>query len=70
MITVISKVFSIFLIMAVGFVLYRKNIFPVAATKYFVDLLLLVTTPCMILTSITSREFAASLAVSTAQTLI
>lgn len=70
MITVISKVFSIFLIMAVGFVLYRKNVFPVAATKYFVDLLLLVTTPCMILTSITSREFDASMAVSTAQTLI
>ena len=70
MFTIISKVISIFLIMAVGFFLYRKGIFPASATKYFVDLLLLVTTPCMILSSITSREFDSSMAFSTIQVLV
>lgn len=70
MFTIISKVISIFLIMAVGFVLYRKNVFPAASTKYFVDLLLLVTTPCMILSSITSKEFDSSMAMSTVQVLL
>lgn len=54
---ILSKITSIFLIMAVGFVINRLKVIPSSATKFFVDLLLLVTTPCMILSSVTSKEF-------------
>lgn len=67
MFAIVSKVISIFLIMAVGFGLYKKDIFTAKSTKYFVDLLLLVTTPCMILSSITSKEFDTSMALSMLQ---
>ena len=70
MVTIIIKVLSIFLIMAVGFFINRRNIIPASATKYFVDMLILVTTPCMILSSITSKEFDSDVAVATLQVLV
>ena len=67
---IISKISAIFLIMAVGFFLNKLKVLPSEATKYFVDLLLMVTTPCMILAYITSKEFNPETAASTLQIFI
>lgn len=53
--------------MAVGFVINKAKIIPSSATKFFVDLLLMITTPCMILSSVTSKEFSPETARSTAE---
>lgn len=67
---ILSKITSIFLIMAVGFVINRAKVIPSSATKFFVDLLLLITTPCMILSSVTSKEFNSDTAKSTAEIFV
>lgn len=56
--------------MAVGFGINRAKVIPSSANKFFVDLLLLVTTPCMILASVTSKEFSSDTAKSTAEVFI
>ncbi|MFR9010979.1 MAG: hypothetical protein ACLVI4_07715 [Anaerovoracaceae bacterium] len=55
--------------MAAGFAVNRAKIIPSGATKFFVDLLLMITTPCMILSSVTSKEFNSDTARSTAEVL-
>lgn len=67
---ILSKIAAIFLIMAVGFGINKTGVIPSNATKYFVDLLLMVTTPCMILCSVTSKEFNPDVATSTVQVFI
>ncbi len=67
---ILSKITSIFLIMAVGFFLNRGKVISSDGTKFFVDLLLLVTTPCMILSSVTSKEFNSDTVVSTVEMFI
>ncbi len=67
MAVILSKTTSIFLIMAAGFVINRAKIIPGSATKFFVDLLVMITTPCMILSSVTSREFSSDTARVTAE---
>ena len=56
MTVIIEKIISIFLITAVGFAANKKGILPDASNKYLVDLLMMITTPCMVLASITSTE--------------
>lgn len=56
MVIIIEKIVSIFLITGVGFVANKINVLPNAANPYLVDLLMLITCPCMIITSITSTE--------------
>ena len=53
MLTVLSKTTVIFSIMAVGFVANKSNIIPIEANKYFVNIMLLINTPCMILAGLT-----------------
>lgn len=53
---ILGKIVSIFLITAIGYVANRKGILPDQANTYLVDLLMLITTPCMIVSSITSTE--------------
>lgn len=67
---ILSKIISIFLIMAVGFAINRLKVIPSSATKFFVDLLLMVTTPCMILSSVTSKEFNSDTARATVEIFI
>ena len=54
---ILSKIVSIFLITGVGFAANRKGILPYASNKYLVDLMMLITCPCMIISTI--REFLA-----------
>lgn len=56
MLVIIEKIISIFLITAVGFVANRKGILPDQSNKYLVDMLMMITTPCMVLASITSTQ--------------
>lgn len=56
--------------MALGFFINRAKVIPASANKYFVSMLIMVTTPCMIMTSITSKEFNESLLSSTVQVFI
>ena len=53
---IFSKVLSIFLIIGVGFLANRKGILPNSSNQFLVDLLILITSPCMILTSIAGKE--------------
>lgn len=70
MVTILSKIASIFLIMGVGFFLNRANILPSSSNKYFVDLLMFVTTPCMILSSVTANEFDENMKSATVEVLL
>ena len=53
---VFGKVLSIFLIIGVGFVANKCKVLPNSANDFLVDLLILITSPCMIITSIASKE--------------
>lgn len=70
MVTILSKIASIFLIMGVGFFLNRSDILPSSSNKYFVDLLMFVTTPCMILSSVTANEFNDDMKSATVEVLL
>lgn len=70
MATILSKIASIFLIMGVGFFLNRADILPSSSNKYFVDLLMFVTTPCMILSSVTANEFNDDMKSATVEVLL
>ena len=66
---IVGKVISIFLIMAVGLVANKIGILPTESKKYIVDLLILITTPCMVFTSITSKELTDDTIPMTLQTI-
>lgn len=56
MLVIVSKILSIFLIAAVGFVANRKGILPNEANQFLVDLLMKVVCPCMIINAIAGTE--------------
>ena len=64
---VFSKVLSIFLIIGVGFLANRRGILPESSNQFLVDLLILITSPCMILTSIAGKELTADTLLLTVQ---
>ena len=70
MIVIVEKIISIFLITAVGFLANRKGILPDQSNRYLVDLLMMITTPCMVLASITSTELTDDTFVLTLQMLL
>ena len=53
---IFGKVLSIFLIIGVGFLANKVNVLPDSSNKFLVDLLIMITSPCMVLTSIASKE--------------
>lgn len=56
MYVIISNILPIFLIIAMGFIANRKGILPNEANKYLVDMVMLVTCPCMIISSMLGQE--------------
>ena len=70
MLVIIEKIISIFLITAVGFVANRKGILPDQSNKYLVDMLMMITTPCMVLASITSTELTDDTIILTLQMIL
>lgn len=70
MITIFIKVFTIFIIAAIGFIANKANVLTLEANKYFTNLLLYITLPCMIIGSITSNELSQETLKSTAEVAI
>lgn len=70
MATILSNILSIFLTIAAGFAASKAGIIKKEADKHFVTLLMSITMPCMIITSITSKEFNSDLGVATAEAFI
>ncbi len=70
MLVIIEKIVSIFIIIFIGFAANRRGILPDQSNKFLVDLLMKITTPCMILSSLTSRELTEDTLVLTFQMIL
>lgn len=70
MFTVFLKVAVIFFMVAIGFFANRKDILPIESNQYLVNLLLGITTPCMIVDSMASSELTEETMTSTIQVLV
>lgn len=55
MLTMLLKIASIFCMVAVGYIANKKNVLPMESNKYFVDLMMKITTPCMIIGSMSTN---------------
>ena len=67
---IIEKIISIFLIMAVGFIANRVGVLPKEGNDFLTNLLIKIVTPCMIISSITSKELTDETFAATIETLI
>ena len=67
---IVEKIVSIFLIMAVGFVANRLGVLPKEGNKILTYLLIKIVAPCMIFSSITSKELTEDTFAATIYTLI
>ena len=70
MLTVFLKVLMIFLMVGVGFVANRTGVLPKESNKYLVDLLLVITTPCMVLGSMAENRLSDDVIWTTLQVVI
>lgn len=70
MVLIIEKIISIFLIMAVGFAANRLGVLPKEANEFLTNLLIKIITPCMIVSSITSKELTEETFAATIETLV
>lgn len=70
MAVVLSKILSVFLIIAVGFVVNRSGTLPSEANKYLSNILMFITSPCLILSSITAKDLTHETAVATIELII
>lgn len=70
MITVFLKILVIFLMAGVGFFANKIGILPYDSNKYLVNLMLLITTPCMIISSLASRDISSETFSLTIETLV
>jgi len=67
---IISNIASIFLIVAVGFGANKAGVLPMSANKYLSSLLLKVTCPCIIITSMDTNQLSDDTLLMTVQALI
>lgn len=70
MFDIFTKVFIIFLMIAIGFVANRKGALPIEASPHIVSLLLTVTTPCMIFESMATAKLNDAIFRSTIEVLV
>ena len=70
MVLVINKVLAIFLLIAAGYFVGKIKVLPDGADKTLNILLIQIITPCMILSSITSKELTDDTFTATIQTLV
>lgn len=69
MLVSVSNILSIFLIVAVGYIANKCHVIPDEASKYLVDLLMCIASPCMILDSISSTTLREDMGTLTAEML-
>lgn len=70
MLTIILKIFSVFAIIGIGYAASKTGILPTESKPYLVNLLLCITTPCMIVSSMSSKTLDAHTATLMVQILI
>jgi predicted permease len=70
MLTVFLKVASIFCMVAIGFFLNKRGILPKESNPYLVNLLLMVTSPCLIVSSMASQTLTAQTIRKAAEVLV
>ncbi|MBQ6457149.1 MAG: AEC family transporter [Mogibacterium sp.] len=56
MLLIISKVLVVFIYIAVGFAANKLRVLPSESSRYFIDLIMEITVPCLMISSITGRE--------------
>ncbi|MCQ2550803.1 MAG: AEC family transporter [Clostridia bacterium] len=56
MITILEKILWIFIIIAIGFFLNKKNFVPYESNEYLINILLKLTCPCMIFQALATRQ--------------
>ena len=65
MAVIVNNILPIFFIIAMGFVANRRGILPNEANKYLVDMVMLVTCPCLIISSMLGQEMNPALMTNT-----
>ena len=70
MLTVFLKTASIFCMVAVGYLASKKNILPAESNQYLVNLILTITNPCLIISSMSSQSLSQDTVRQAAEILI
>ena len=70
MLLIISKVVVVFIYIGVGFVANKCKVLPLESEKYFTNLLIDITVPCLMISSITGQELNGNMLRNTVLTLI
>lgn len=70
MIAVLSKILVIFAMILLGFIVCKAGILPFESNKYLVNLLMLITTPCMIISSMAGGDIHGEALKQTLQVLV
>ena len=58
MLTVFLKIISIFCMVAIGYIANKRNVLPMDSNKYLVNLILVITNPCLIISSMSSQTLS------------
>lgn len=58
MLSVFLKILSIFCMVGIGFIASKKNVLPMDSNQYLVNLILVITNPCLIVSSMASQTLS------------
>lgn len=61
MFSVFLKILSIFCMVGIGFIASKKKVLPMESNQYLVNLILVITNPCLIISSISSQTLSAGI---------
>ena len=70
MLLIISKVLVVFIYLGIGFAANKLRILPAESSKYFINLIMEITVPCLMLSSITGQEIDGNMYRSTIITFV
>lgn len=70
MLTVFLKIAMIFAMIAIGFIANKKDVLPAESNKYLVNLILVITNPCLIISSMSSQTLSSETVRQAAEILI
>ena len=70
MFIIFSRVFSVFLLIFIGYFACKKDILPAESSKHLINLMLYITAPCMAASSIYSKELSPEVINATVQVIV
>lgn len=70
MAAIFYNIFTIFAMVIIGYICCKTKVLPFEANEHLISLLINVTSPCLLITSITSKELTDELFMSTVQMLV